>query len=69
MKDGADDQGVVAVEEAKVRLQKVEVNSLEKGDDWWAYLRRCNTSGSMRNRRRIWKAVKSIEAAAERAGV
>jgi hypothetical protein len=60
---------VIAVEEAMVRLGKVEVKSLEKGDDWWAYLQRCTASGSMRNRRRIWKVAKSIEAAAERAGV
>ena len=26
----------------------------------WAYLRRCGESGSMRNRRRIWKAVAQL---------
>ncbi|KAH7911423.1 hypothetical protein BJ138DRAFT_926209 [Hygrophoropsis aurantiaca] len=35
----------------------------------WAYIRRCMASGSMRNRRRIWKVVEDIERVADLARV
>ncbi|GAA6012726.1 hypothetical protein JCM10207_005338 [Rhodosporidiobolus poonsookiae] len=66
---GVDFSSSLLVEEKTVRLGKVEVLPLAEGDDWWAYLQRCAGSGSMRNRRRIWHTVGTIEKVADEAGV
>jgi len=42
---------------------------MDKVQDAWAYLQRCRTSASMRNRARIWKIAEQIEAVAEQSGV
>ncbi|GAA5853180.1 hypothetical protein JCM8547_000229 [Rhodosporidiobolus lusitaniae] len=67
-----DEKEAGVVEEKSVRLakgKKLEVRELEDGDDWWEYLRRCKANGSMRNRRRVWRAAQSVKKVADEAGV
>jgi hypothetical protein len=42
---------------------------LDQGDDWWEYVKRCVSSGSMRNRKRIWGIAKQLEERAIEMGV
>ncbi|GAA5847522.1 hypothetical protein JCM5353_004937 [Sporobolomyces roseus] len=47
----------------------VSLLGLEEGDNWWNYLQRCAESGSMKNRRRVWKVVEGIERKAKDLGI
>ncbi|EIW78958.1 hypothetical protein CONPUDRAFT_138222 [Coniophora puteana RWD-64-598 SS2] len=42
---------------------------MRKVSGMWAYLRRCRSSASMRNRERIWRAAEQIEEFAKKCGV
>lgn len=48
---------------------KLKLLGLEEGDNWWSYIQRCADSGSMKNRRRVWKVVEGIERRAKDLGI